>query len=160
MTPEQPSPSLPPQKPPVVDQVSAGGVAFRRAPTGFEVALISVGRQARWQLPKGLVDPGESPEETALREVREEAGLATDLVEPLEVIEYWYAGWRGKQRVRFHKRVHFFLLAYRSGDVGDHDREVNEARWVPLEDARTMLAFTGERAVLAQAAARLNTLHP
>jgi 8-oxo-dGTP pyrophosphatase MutT (NUDIX family) len=88
--------------------------------------------------------------------VREETGLETDLVEALDPIEYWYVGWRGKQRVRFHKRVHFFLMAYRAGDVRDHDHEVNEARWVPLAEAQTMLAFRGERAVLAQAAARLD----
>jgi 8-oxo-dGTP pyrophosphatase MutT (NUDIX family) len=152
---DEPTAAPSPKKLPVVDQVSAGGVAYRRGPDGIEVALISVGPQARWQLPKGLVDPGESPEITAVREVREEAGIETDLIEPLDTIEYWYVGWRGKQRVRFHKRVHCFLLAYRSGDVRDHDREVNEARWVPLADAQTMLAFKGERAVVAQAAERL-----
>lgn len=159
---EQPAhaqpPTDPPAKPPAHDQISAGGVAFRHTPDGIEVALISVGPQVRWQLPKGLVDPGESPEATALREVREEAGLDTDLLEPLDSIEYWYVGWRGKQRVRIHKRVHFFLLAYRAGDVRDHDREVNEARWVALAEAQTMLAFAGERKVLAQAAARLHAL--
>lgn len=158
MTTEQPSSAQPPKKPPVLDQVSAGGVAYRRAADTVEVALISVGPQARWQLPKGLVGPGESPEVTALREVREEAGIETELVAPLDPIEYWYVGWRGKQRVRFHKRVHFFLLAYQRGDVRDHDHEVNEARWVPLAEAQTMLAFKGERDVLAQAAAHLDAL--
>lgn len=159
---EHPLPSQPPAnlpaKPPVHDQVSAGGVAFRRGPDGIEVALISVGPQARWQLPKGLVNPGESPAATALREMREEAGVETDLVEPLDPIEYWYVGWRGKRRVRFHKYVHFFLLAYRAGDVRDHDHEVNEARWVALAEAQALLTFKSERAVLAQAADRLDAL--
>jgi 8-oxo-dGTP pyrophosphatase MutT (NUDIX family) len=133
------------------DQVSAGGVAFRRGAGGPEVALICVGPRRRWQLPKGLVDPGESPEKTAVREVREETGLATELLAPIEVIEYWYVGTNGDRRVRFHKFVHFFLLAYRSGDIRDHDREVEEARWVPLDAAVSMLAFANERAVVARA---------
>ena len=87
-----------------------------------------------------------------MREVREEAGIETTLVAPLETVEYWYVGNRGKQRVRFHKRVYFFLLAYVSGQVSDHDHEVNEARWVSLEQAQTMLAFKGERQAVAQAA--------
>lgn len=133
------------------EQVSAGGVVFRRRRAKTEVALISVGEEGLWQLPKGLVGRGESPEEAALREVREETGLACRIVTPLETIEYWYFSKGGRERVRFHKRVHFFLMSYESGDVGDHDDEVNEARWVDAEEAATMLAFKGERKVLGQA---------
>jgi 8-oxo-dGTP pyrophosphatase MutT (NUDIX family) len=139
-------------------QVSAGGVAFRRPSFGanVEVALICVGAKRRWQLPKGIVDDGESPEATAVREVREEAGINVTLVAPLEVVEYWYVGAeRSGERVRFHKFVHFFLLEYESGDVRDHDAEVEEARWVPLADAEDMLAFASERKVLAQAREQL-----
>jgi 8-oxo-dGTP pyrophosphatase MutT (NUDIX family) len=135
----------------IVDQVSAGGVVFRRVADGFEVAIVSVGKPERWQLPKGIVDPGETPEVTALREVREEAGIKATVSAPLETVEYWYVGHRGKQRVRFHKFVHFFLMAYQSGQLSDHDHEVNEARWVSAEAAQTMLAFRGERQAVAQA---------
>jgi 8-oxo-dGTP pyrophosphatase MutT (NUDIX family) len=135
-----------------LDQRSAGGVAFRRTADGIDVALVSVGTPARWQLPKGLVDPGETPEVTALREVHEEAGIEATLVSPLDTVEYWYVGHRGKQRVRFHKFVHFFLMEYQSGQLSDHDHEVNEARWVGIEEAQTMLAFKGERQAVAQAA--------
>jgi 8-oxo-dGTP pyrophosphatase MutT (NUDIX family) len=138
-----------------LDQISSGGVAFRRAGDDYEIAIVSVGNPARWQLPKGLVDPGETPEVTALREVREEAGIDSTLVAPLDTVEYWYVGQRGKQRVRFHKFVHFFLMAYESGQLGDHDHEVNEARWVSLDQAQTMLAFKGERLAVAQAASLL-----
>ena len=136
-----------------VRQVSAGGVVYRRAsgrPT--EVALIRVGPSGRWQLPKGIVDDGESPELTAVREVREEAGVDAHLVGPLEVIEYWYVGDdREGKRVRFHKFVHLFLLEYEAGDVAQHDHEVEEARWVALPDAEAMLAFGSERKAMARA---------
>src|SRR5689334_24183371 len=85
---------MPAKRLPTVRQVSAGGVVYRRGDGagGAEVALIRVGPQQRWQLPKGIVDEGESPELTAVREVREETGINARLVAPLEVIEYWYVG--------------------------------------------------------------------
>ena len=141
-------------KPPIRHQVSAGGVVFRRSAAGLDIALIRPRGTERWQLPKGLVDPGESPELTARREVREEAGVEGEVVAPIETIEYWYVGTeRDGTRVRFHKSVHFFLLAYRAGEVSDHDHEVAEARWVPLAEALDLLAFKNERAVVERARA-------
>ncbi|MFD2246082.1 NUDIX hydrolase [Pontibacter ruber] len=145
-------------KPATVQQVSSGGVAFRHTGTSVEVALISVGPEARWQLPKGIVDPGETPEATAVREVREEAGIVAELIEKLNTIEYWYFGKQDAQRVRFHKFVHFFLLSYRSGDISKHDWEVNEARWVPITEAKAMLSFKSERQVLEKAEERIAAL--
>ncbi|HTK76295.1 MAG TPA: NUDIX domain-containing protein [Gemmataceae bacterium] len=129
-------------------QVSAGGVVVRGAGDAAEVVLISVGPQLRWQLPQGLVEMGEPPEQTAAREVHEEAGVEADLVAPIDVIEYWYVASRGGEKVRYHKRVHFYLFRYRRGDVADHDHEVNEARWVPAADAASVLAFANERRVM------------
>lgn len=145
-------------KSPVLEQTSAGGVAFRPSPSGPEIVIISVGPQERWQLPKGLVDPNESPEITAVREVREEAGIETELVSPIDTIEYWYTGSQDNRPVRFHKFVHFFLLRYKAGDVSEHDWEVNEARWVPLEEAKTLLAFKGERKIVEKAEAMIKAL--
>ena len=133
------------------EQTSAGGVVFRRRGAATEVALISVGPEGRWQLPKGLVGRGESPEGAALREVREETGLTCEIVAPLERVEYWYFSKGGARRVRFHKYVYFYLMRYASGEVSDHDDEVNEARWVGIEEAAGMLAFKGERKSLAEA---------
>ena len=137
------------------EQVSAGGVVHRRRGRRTEVALISVGEPGRWQLPKGLVGRGETPEEAALREVEEETGLRCEVVAELERVEYWYFSKGGARRVRFHKFVHFYLMRHVSGDVSGHDDEVNEARWVALEDAEGMLAFKGEKKALAEARAML-----
>ena len=134
------------------EQVSAGGVVFRRGGEGeIEVALISVGPEGRWQLPKGLVGRGETPEAAALREVKEETGLDAEIVAPLETIEYWYFSKGAAPRVRFHKFVHFFLMRHVSGDVSGHDDEVNEARWVGVEEAERLLAFRSERKLAGRA---------
>ena len=134
------------------DQISSGGIAFRlQQDSNPEIAIVSVKPSLRWQLPKGIVDPGESPQITAVREVREEAGIEADLISLIETIEYWYRSTKYGKPVRFHKFVHFYLLAYRSGDVSDHDHEVEEARWVGLDDAIKMLAFKSEREVVEKA---------
>jgi 8-oxo-dGTP pyrophosphatase MutT (NUDIX family) len=136
---------------PVKEQISAGGVVYRGERGEIEVVIVSVGGDNRWQLPKGLVDKGEKPEVTAVREVREEGGVTSEVVEHIETVEYWYVGLDKGLRVRFHKRVHFYLLRYISGDTKDHDWEVNEARWVPIEDATSQLAFDNERRVMEHA---------
>jgi 8-oxo-dGTP diphosphatase len=136
-------------------QISAGGVVYRKQDGAIEVVLIAVGSPLRWQLPKGLVKSHEAPEEAALREVREETGIACRLRAPLEKIEYWYYEQSRGQRVRFHKVVHFFLLEFESGNTADHDHEVEEARWVEIEQAQTLLAFKNEQKVVKQAQAIL-----
>ena len=134
-----------------LDQVSAGGVAFRWKDSEPEIAIVSVKPKLRWQLPKGIVDPGESPEVTAIREVKEEAGVETDRLALIETIEYWYRSVNYGKPVRYHKFVHFYLLQYRSGDVSEHDHEIEEARWVSFEEALEMLEFKNEREVVEKA---------
>ncbi len=131
-------------------QVSAGGVAFREADGRIEVALIAVG-EGRWQLPKGTVEEGEANEDAALREVREEAGVTTELIAPIDKTEYWYFTTNRGNRIRYHKFVYFYLMRYLSGNVEDHDCEVNEARWVEINAAEKMLAFKNEQQVVAKA---------
>ncbi|MBI5671022.1 MAG: NUDIX domain-containing protein [Chloroflexi bacterium] len=143
---------------PTEQQISAGGVAYRRNGAALEIALIRVSAyEPRWQLPKGIVEAGEAPETTARREVREEAGIETEVVAPIDTIEYWFYG-RGKA-VRYHKFVHFFLLRYVSGEVSRHDHEVLEARWVEIGEAQRLLAFPGERTVTARAGEMLRGRH-
>lgn len=139
-------------------QTSAGGVAFRRSGGELRVALISVGEPRRWQLPKGIVGNNETPEAAALREVREEAGVDTELIELLDKVEYWYASRERGQAVRFHKFVYFYLLRYVGGDVRHHDDEVYEARWFEIDAAIAALAFANERRVVSRAKERLAAL--
>lgn len=129
-------------------QVSAGGAAFRETDGKLEVALVLMIPEMRWQLPKGIIDPGETPEQAALREVREEAGIDCKLIEPIETIEYWFVDSRSGTPIRIHKFVHFYLMRYVSGDVADHDHEVAEARWFRVDEAISTLAFDSEKSVV------------
>lgn len=141
------------------DQVSAGGVAFRRAESQVQIAIVSVKPSLRWQLPKGIVDPGETMQVTAVREVREEAGIETELIDLIETVQYWYQRVQYGKHIRYHKYVHFFLLKYRAGNVADHDHEVAESRWVSFEEALEMLEFKSERNVVEKARAMIAALN-
>jgi 8-oxo-dGTP pyrophosphatase MutT (NUDIX family) len=105
-----------------------------------------------WALPKGLVDAGERPADTALREVEEEAGVRGELIRKLGDVRYVYTR-RGE---RVFKVVSFFLVRYRGGRLGsiapEMRREVAEARWLPLDEAPSQLAYRGERDMATQAA--------
>ncbi len=127
---------------------SAGGVVFRGDDA---IVIVPTRRGAQGQrvlaLPKGHVDPGETPDLTAAREVREETGVDADLVEKLGEVRYFYQ----RDGKRIFKRVTFYLFAYRSGSLDDHDDEVEEARWMPLEEAAQALSYEGEREMAARA---------
>lgn len=145
---------------PTETQVSAGGVAFRDAGQGVEIAIISVGAPPRWQLPKGIIDKGETSESAAIREVREEAGLDTAPAGLIDKVEYWYYSTRDGKRIRYHKFVYFYLLGCLSGSTDDHDHEVNEARWVDIGEAIRMLAFESEKKTAAKAKEMIKSLRP
>ncbi len=138
---------------PTAAQVSSGGVIYREARPGeVEVALIAYtgrGGDRVWCLPKGGIEPNESLEQTARREVWEETGLLGEVEEKLGVIQYWYYG--RQERVRYHKSVHFFLLRYQEGQVEDHDREAEEVRWFPVGAALEALTYDNERSILLRA---------
>jgi 8-oxo-dGTP pyrophosphatase MutT (NUDIX family) len=134
-------------------EFSAGGVCVRRLQRRWAVAAIRPAgkREGTWALPKGLVDSGERPEVTALREVAEETGLHGELGPKLGDVRYVYT--RGGQRI--FKVVSFYLVRYHSGRIGDipaaFRREVAEARWLALEEAPRLLAYRGERDMAAAA---------
>ena len=136
---------------PTLDQVSAGGVVYRGNGSDLEVVIVRVVPEQRWQLPKGIIDDGETFEQAALREVREESGMTAELIAPIETIEYWFtADWDNSRR-RIHKFVHFYLMRYKDGDGSDHDHEVDEVRWVTIEEAINTLKFKSERDVVLKA---------
>jgi len=130
---------------------SAGGVVVRRFRGRPYIAAVRVKDGSVLALPKGHIDPGETEAEAASRELREETGVSGTLVEKIDDIRYWYV--RGGRKVL--KVVSFFLFSYRSGSVRDHDHEVLSAEWVPLDEARTLLSYRGEREVAAAAMARI-----
>ena len=133
-------------------EISAGGVVYRRRKELVEVCLISTQGATAWQLPKGLIERGEQPEVAAAREVLEETGLQGKLMQRLDRIEYWYVWEENGRKTRIHKFVDFFLFRYTKGSTRDHDDEVDDARWFPIEEAQRTLSFESERQVLELAA--------
>jgi 8-oxo-dGTP pyrophosphatase MutT (NUDIX family) len=128
---------------------AAGGVVLRHGEHGNEVALLGRVNDGSWVFPKGTPTAGESLEETATREVREETGLDVRIVRPLGEMTYSFAA--GGERV--HKIVHFFLMEAIGGDPSLHDEEYDEVRWVAVPEARRMLTFDTYRDVLDRALA-------
>jgi 8-oxo-dGTP pyrophosphatase MutT (NUDIX family) len=137
---------------PDVQEFSAGGVVTRDREV---IVIVPVRRSSRGTpvlaLPKGHPDGDETPEQAASREVTEETGVTAELIEKLGDVRYSYE--RGGRRVQ--KQVTFFLFEYRSGDLADHDHEIEEARWMALEEAAEKLTYQGERGMVAHALSRL-----
>jgi 8-oxo-dGTP pyrophosphatase MutT (NUDIX family) len=144
-------------KGPVRREFSAGGVVVRRLRGSWRMAAIRPAGKpvGLWALPKGLVAPGEPPEEAAAREVAEETGVQARSLGKLGDVRYVYT-WEGE---RVFKVVSFYLLRYSSGRLGDvppeHAHEVAEVRWLPLDEAPQLLAYKGEREMAAKALAAL-----
>lgn len=129
--------------------VSAGGVVYQRNGGQLETVLCGRSQPLRWSLAKGTPDPGETLEQTALREVREETGLDVAIDGSLGSIDYWFAD-RGKD-VRYHKTVHFFLMVPVGGSTEQHDPEFDVVQWFKTEEALDALAYPNEVNVLQRA---------
>jgi len=154
----------------MVREISAGGVVIRRVDEKWQMAVIepqkgssaadsvtSGHKKAQKKLlalPKGLVDPGEKPEQTAIREVKEETGLSARPITKLGDIKYVYVrAWGDRERV--FKIVSFYLLRYEAGTIDDVAAamriEVKQATWIPLEEAAKRLAYRGEKDMVRRA---------
>ena len=132
---------------------SAGGIVHRAVGDRHEILLVHRRSPRLWALPKGTPDSGETIEETALRETREETGVIPEIEARLSSIRYAFV--RGS--TRFHKTVHFFLMRPVGGALEDHDAEFDEVRWTDLEEALAILTHATERSVVEEAAALLAT---
>jgi 8-oxo-dGTP pyrophosphatase MutT (NUDIX family) len=125
-------------------ELSYGGVVVR----GGDVLVITpAGRRRVVALPKGGAEAGETGEQTAAREVREETGVEAVVTDRLGDVNYWYR----RNDKRIYKTVRFYLCEYVSGDTADHDHEVDDARWIPLGRARSELSYPGERQMIERA---------
>ncbi len=134
--------------------MSAGGVVYRRDGVSIEVVLAS--RRTRrgelaWGLAKGGIEEGESLEDAAVREVREETGIEAEIEDSLGDTRYFYV-W---EDMRIRKTVHFFLMRATGGDPVERDDEMEEIRWFPIERALKRAAYRGERDVIGRALDRL-----
>ena len=144
-----------PHREQVEQLVSAGGVVYRRINDHLEVALCGRHSPPIWALPKGTPDAGESLDQTALREVREETGLEVVLQAPLGTIQYWFM--HRQNGVRYHKTVHYYLMVATGGDFSHHDPEFDEIRWYPEPEVLKAVTYKNEASVVEKAlvAARL-----
>jgi mutator protein MutT len=135
-----------PQRAPEWPRCAASAAIFR----GSTVLLVQRGKGALkglWSLPGGHIEPGETARAAAVREVREETGVEARIVERLGDVRYRYR----RRGVRVDKTVGFYLCEYVAGDTADHDHEVDDARWMPIEQARTELTYPGEREMIERA---------
>ncbi|ASR38798.1 NUDIX hydrolase [Prauserella marina] len=131
-----------------VDETSAGGLVVD--PERQNAVLIGrLDRQGKllWSLPKGHIEDGETTEQTAMREVKEETGITAHVLQPLGTIDYWFVA----ERRRVHKTVHHFVLEASGGELSDEDVEVTEVAWVPLSELERKLAYADERKLVRKA---------
>jgi 8-oxo-dGTP diphosphatase len=135
--------------PEIKRRISSGGVVYRNLNDDVEVVIVAVRGSRAWCLPKGIIDRDEDPPATALREVREETGLTGEILYELGQISYWY--YLREEMIRVHKTVYFFLLKFIEGSTDDHDHEVDEARWFPIDDAIEKLTYKSEKEIMRKA---------
>lgn len=138
---------------PIKVKTSAGGVLFEKRGDGIRVVLIKPAYGHVLTLPKGEIDEGETEEEAALREVREETGLRGKIIDKLDSVTYWY--FLKRENVKYRKTVHYFMMRFVDGNIEDHDHEVEEVFWMSLEDARKSVRYRSDAKMLDLLAERL-----
>ena len=119
-----------------------------------EIVVVHRRAPILWALPKGTPDSGETLEETALRETREETGLEVEIESPISSIRYFFV--RGSTRLN--KSVHFFLMRPIGGALELHDEEFDEVRWAPASEALALLTHATERSVVERAMALIERI--
>lgn len=131
-------------------EFSAGGIVYKKIKSKYYILVSQSSSHHGWVFPKGLIGDHhqkEGEEETALREVREETGVHAKIIRPLSPLAYWYQ-WEGEKR---RKTVYYYLMEYVSGDIGDHDFEMEKVEWLPLVKVEDRLTYKGDKKVWSEA---------
>ena len=145
--------STPERKPgsATLSEFSAGGVVYRRVGDTYEIVAVHHNRHTDWSLPKGHLEKGETQAQAALREVKEETGLDARIVDALGEVVYFYRRPTGLTR----KVVYHFLMEYTGGEFGPPNWEVDEARWIDIDQAHTLLTYKNDLGIVRKAKERL-----
>lgn len=130
-------------------QFSSGGIIYRKQGKRVEVALIVRGEGKVFCLPKGKIEKPETPQETALREVEEETGLKGKIEKEIGKINYWF--YSKEEKARIFKTVYFYLIRYESGETQGHDFEVEEVKWLSIDEALKIMTYPTERKMMQKA---------
>jgi 8-oxo-dGTP pyrophosphatase MutT (NUDIX family) len=131
-------------------EFSAGGIVFKKEDDKIWVLLCQHSQHHGWVFPKGLIGDkveNESKEETAIREVKEETGAVGKIIDSLSPTSYWYI-WN-KEKIK--KTVYFFLMEYISGDITEHDTEMENVEWLPIDKVEERLSYESDKEVFRQA---------
>jgi 8-oxo-dGTP diphosphatase len=134
-----------------LSEFSAGGVVYRRVGDTYEIVAVHRNRHTDWSLPKGHLEKGETQEQAALREVKEETGLDARIVDALGEVVYFYRRPTGLIR----KVVYHFLMEYTGGEFGPPNWEVDEVRWIDIDRAHTLLTYKNDLGIVRKAKERL-----
>jgi 8-oxo-dGTP diphosphatase len=134
-----------------LSEFSAGGVVYRRVGDTYEIVAVHRNRHTDWSLPKGHIEKGETQEQAALREVKEETGLDARIVDALGDVVYFYKRPTGLIR----KVVYHFLMEYTGGEFGPPNWEVDEVRWIEIDQAQTLLTYKNDLGIVQKAKERL-----
>ncbi|MFA5338598.1 MAG: NUDIX hydrolase [Candidatus Omnitrophota bacterium] len=130
-------------------QFSAGGVVYRKAGAETEVIVLTRGEGKIFCLPKGKIERLETPQQAALREIKEETGLTGSIEKELGKINYWF--YSDEDKARVHKTVYFYLVRFESGNTADHDTDAEDVRWLPVEEALRIMTYPSERQMVEKA---------
>ena len=143
----------------VKSEHSAGGVVFRPAANGksWDIVVVQRARHDDWSLPKGHIEAGETREQAAIREVKEETGLDARILHPLSEIQYFYRRPKGDL---IRKTVYYYLMEATSTELGKPNWEVSEVRWVPIDEAHNLLSYQNDKNVVTKALTELASLNP
>jgi mutator protein MutT len=124
-------------------EFSAGGIVFRKTGDNTHILLCQHSGHHGWVFPKGHIDKGETKEQTALREVVEETGITGNILTDLEPIQYWFV--QDKEKIK--KTVYYFLMEYVSGDIENHDDEMENVEWLAIDDVAKRLTYPSDKKI-------------